>query len=350
MSTLFSSGARLLVAAQVGLVLVLAGCLESSDFDRPTEVVDLRVLALRLEPPEIEMPLSEHADPIPVGISALVATPDSGTLQWNMRMCSSATSRGCKGEEEGGVLEHVSSGEVEIPSSHGEVPEIVLEGEISFSVEMIQELLEATLLDGLGGIRPVLDLEVRSGDYSERALKRLQISFPDIAYRLLMAEVGIPICDERGLPEGCLEYRARVPNANPAIEDIAYRRVLQDGSLSDPEPIPEDGPLLVSSGEQVWLVPQAADGSSESYQTLFVDFETHEVRLEDREEILIWSWFATAGRLGRARTEETRTRGEQNLWTAQESAPRSQGDVWIWLVLRDNRGGVDFTSLHLRVD
>ncbi len=181
-------------------------------------------------------------------------------------------------------------------------------------------------------------------------MKRLQISLPDIVYRVLLHEAGIPICDDRGLPKGCIPYKTRVANTNPAIETVEYQRVEEDGSLSTPEPLPADGPLLVAPGERIWLMPSATEGSAEEYQTLAVDLEDRSVRVEDLTEMLIWSWFATDGDIGRARTEEEWTRGEKNRWTAPASSPGDEGDVWIWLVLRDNRGGVDFRTLYLRVE
>jgi hypothetical protein len=69
-----------------------------------------------------------------------------------------------------------------------------------------------------------------------------------------------------------------------------------------------------------------------------------------REEIVV-AWFATAGRFetartGRAETEAAIFNDSSNQWTA----PAGPGDVWLWVVVRDPRGGVGWSSHHLRVE
>jgi hypothetical protein len=60
------------------------------------------------------------------------------------------------------------------------------------------------------------------------------------------------------------------------------------------------------------------------------------------------SWYATGGSFlhdvtGRAAEDpETYT---QNEWTA----PAAPGPVYLWAVLRDNRGGIDFSSAEIDV-
>jgi hypothetical protein len=67
-----------------------------------------------------------------------------------------------------------------------------------------------------------------------------------------------------------------------------------------------------------------------------------------RREAVRISWFATAGTFAAARTGEGET-GEisesTNVWTA----PQTPGDVRVWLVVRDDRGGLGWSSHRLRV-
>ena len=69
-----------------------------------------------------------------------------------------------------------------------------------------------------------------------------------------------------------------------------------------------------------------------------------------RRESLRVSWFTTAGSFERDRTGRAGDEGEageppesftENTWTAPEDARATQ----LWLVLRDARGGVAFTTL-----
>ena len=70
-----------------------------------------------------------------------------------------------------------------------------------------------------------------------------------------------------------------------------------------------------------------------------------------RRESIVVSWFATAGafataRAGRDEAEATAATDSANTWTA----PAGAADVWMWIVLRDARGGVAWSSHRLRVE
>jgi hypothetical protein len=343
---------RYAILPWVLLALLWLGC-DSPGFEPPTRVSDLRILAVRVEPPEIEMPLSEDAEPIPVRVTALIATPTGAAVHWQLTACPYVTNQACEEwrANEGSVrqvLDDIDAGRLE-PVAGGP-PEVRVETERLFSAALIHSLLQSAQLGGLAGSRPGFEIQAIADGVRERAMKRMQISLPDIVYRLVLDEAGIPICDEVGLPEGCLEYRTKVANTNPDIEAIRYRRIARDGDDAPEQDLPEDEPLMVAPGEAVRLVPHAVEGSAEDYQTLAIDFEHHTVRIEDRTELLIWSWFSTAGGFALRETEEEHTLGAFNTWTAPMEAPGEEGDVWIWIVLRDNRGGVDFRTVHVRVD
>lgn len=104
--------------------------------------------------------------------------------------------------------------------------------------------------------------------------------------------------------------------------------------------------LTVSSGGTVALTAAFAPDSPETYVVFDPDLQT----LVDRRESMRLAWFATAGefdhdRTGRAETEMETT--SDNTWTAPVvTAPTP---VYLWLVLRDSRGGVDFAGYTLTV-
>ena len=61
------------------------------------------------------------------------------------------------------------------------------------------------------------------------------------------------------------------------------------------------------------------------------------------------SWFATRGTVdkdhtGRLESESDETSSD-NIWTA----PEETGPVFMWVVLRDDRGGVDWQSFKVDV-
>jgi hypothetical protein len=70
-----------------------------------------------------------------------------------------------------------------------------------------------------------------------------------------------------------------------------------------------------------------------------------------RRESIVVSWFATAGVFATARTghdeaEAAVATDSANVWTA----PAGPADVWLWVVLRDARGGVAWSTYKLRVE
>ena len=72
-----------------------------------------------------------------------------------------------------------------------------------------------------------------------------------------------------------------------------------------------------------------------------------EALMEKRESLRV-SWYATGGDFASdstGRTEEETETFTDNIWTA----PATPGQVSLWLVLRDSRGGVDFKALQLTV-
>ncbi len=91
------------------------------------------------------------------------------------------------------------------------------------------------------------------------------------------------------------------------------------------------------------LVPHGCTGA-ERY--LLFDPETH--ALVDRREGIRVSWFTTAGTFDVDRTDRSAddtTPSSTNTWTA----PSGHGDVHLWVVLRDDRGGSGWQSYRIAV-
>lgn len=112
-------------------------------------------------------------------------------------------------------------------------------------------------------------------------------------------------------PEQARQYRERTkPNRNPKIVHAAL-----DGDALSVE----------------WEEPES-----------YVYFDPIERALVDRREAIRVSWFATSGRFSTGhtgRTESDPERTSVNTWISDgESAT-------LWIVVRDDRGGVDWTSL-----
>jgi len=100
----------------------------------------------------------------------------------------------------------------------------------------------------------------------------------------------------------------------------------------------------VPAGAAVELEASWDAVDAESYPV----FDVAAQALVDRRESLRVSWFGTAGSFAHERTGRTEADPEStsaNTWTA----PAAPGAAWLWVVLRDSRGGVDFRELFVVV-
>ena len=135
-------------------------------------------------------------------------------------------------------------------------------------------------------------------------------------------------------------YRA---NVNPAPGPLAQVNGSSIQTLTD-------GTTL-SAGATVSLRlswPSCADDAACAGSENYLLFVPSARALVTRREALVASWFATAGRFDSERTgsagDDLATTSD-NRWTA----PTTPGPVTFWVVLRDDRGGVGWTSVTIAV-
>lgn len=145
------------------------------------------------------------------------------------------------------------------------------------------------------------------------------------------------------------------PNANPVVAALSV--VGADGSLTA---VPQDGtpgaaPLSVAAGTRLTLRaewpdcpgdPTAPGGCGGAESFLLIDPTSHQITTA--RESIVASFYATGGafdadRVGRA-ADDAATSVDDG-WTP----PGAAGDVHLWVVLRDDRGGVGWASFTLRI-
>lgn len=157
-------------------------------------------------------------------------------------------------------------------------------------------------------------------------------------------------------PEQAIDFAKRYRrNENPAIAALTIVRAGSTAPITPDTPGAAAG-ATVARGERVTLraawdacptgsTPVSCAGSE---QYVWFDPEARVVSL--RREAVRVSWFTTAGALdadssGRSEDEAARV-DTDNAWTAPDAA----GDARIWLVVRDDRGGVGWQSYRVRVE
>lgn len=162
-----------------------------------------------------------------------------------------------------------------------------------------------------------------------------------------LATFGVRIdCGVDGATQAqALELRMRHrDNLVPAIEELA--RIDDDSGA-----IAEDAVLEVEAGAEVelrvrWPACEAETscGGAEWYPR----FDPVVLDIVESREAMSVSWYATAGELDVARTgreSDDEARTSENTWIA----PTSAGDVTLWIVLRDDRGGASWRTLLVTV-
>ena len=102
------------------------------------------------------------------------------------------------------------------------------------------------------------------------------------------------------------------------------------------------GEIPVDARVELSVSWAASDAESYTY------YDRAQQVLSQRREAMRVSWYTNAGTLdtestGRAENDLALT--AQNHWLA----PENPGTYWLWVVLRDSRGGVDFASYRLSV-
>lgn len=154
----------------------------------------------------------------------------------------------------------------------------------------------------------------RTGGFFQPARLHVELSStPLIAFALVRLR-----CPLAGAPaEATVRFNERYrSNEHPTIDALVI-------------------PAFVSVGEQVQLDVQLSLASVEQFA--YYDPSARDV--VDQTEQIDVSWFATAGRLDAARTAAT------NSWVA----PDEPGEVDLWVVARDSRGGLTWRSFTVTV-
>ncbi len=301
-----------------------AGC---GNFEDPAIVLDLRVLAIEADHPELVVDFDpSHPDAIalaaqlagnPIAVRALVADPGvSRRLAWDMIACPPTDTLRC---DDADPQTPVGAGVVADPETALDPPE----GTFVVGLDVLQASVSADSLAGFGGVAIQVQLRVwpEGGDVAqaEYASKRVVVA-----------------------PRLPTERKA---NANPTLTgvliDMDEARALVPGRCEDPF----FAGLVVRPEQELVLLPVEPEGVRETYVLPTFDGGKRVIT-----ENLRYAWFATAGswlagESGGPVDIYGTPAALDNTWTA----PKDAGDVRLWLVQRDERGGLAWTEYCARV-
>lgn len=357
--------------ALVAATSLLIGC--NVSFPDEFRVEDLRVLNVRVDPPEISLfeggDLSLDPNLLPpiantrVRVTALVAHPDIGaTFKYDWVRCG--------------------PGFRSIPCDAADRSRLDPTPTAQLDLEPVQVLLDEALAGGdpeefarafsgdprdlLNGLLAHINVAVQVDQASIQvdtpileATKRLTIFEPRIV-ALAVREAQsldpseIPQVEGIDVPTLCVGVdparvdeitgylASRIPNRNPELARIEIAR-LDVGAQTSTRAVATDDPLELAPSQRLSLVAVATSSSSEAYRVIDGNCD-----LQDLEERLGFSWFVTQGSLSRQLTTETR---RNTTFTAPNASdlPSGETTVRIWTVLRDGRGGSDHGFFDVKI-
>jgi hypothetical protein len=287
---------------RLGLALVaLSAC--SFGFDSPSQIKDLRVLAIQVEPPELT-PANALGG---LTVKALVVNTEAlGSISWSLAMCLTAPKTGTG-------LGRCPEGSTVLTSANTSLDEVALRGPLPPAVLGILQSHQA--------LAPQLQLELTVGDAP------------------LYAEKSVAVTP----------MLTQAPNSNPVLSGLTF----------DGEPWLAGAPLGVKVGQcasdkketvtnadrskSTFCTHDLVPSVDESQQQLYEARSTTTGEVTTQQERLRLAWFADQGVLHRATTQQAGATGNptassdlSNVWREAEGL---SGLVHFWVVVRDGRGG-----------
>jgi hypothetical protein len=135
-----------------------------------------------------------------------------------------------------------------------------------------------------------------------------------------------------------------VPNKSPVLADLIFDPAGAAATLYTAGQTALAAAATISANQPVTL---QADFTADSAETFLV-WNVVTLTLDMQRESLRVSWFATGGSFDHDVTGRSQADTEsftQNVW----HAPETPGPVYLWAVLRDDRGGIDFAAAETDV-
>jgi hypothetical protein len=286
---------------KLACLIVLAGCQAALD-QRLDVVDDTRVLAIVSEPPEV-LPGN------PVAVTALVGGSNGPVTEmptWSL----------CDAPKPPTVDDAVADGCVEDQVTP--IPDPTMALIPMDACETYGPDVETT------GFRP-RDPDSTGGYYQP---VRAQLPAIDLSFGFTRITCDLGSAPGEIAHDYQLEY---VANMNPSIDPLQLSIA---GSPVMADAIPAGAEVALTAS---WPV-------TETY--LYYD-PTSETLITRRESMLM-SWFATAGSFpvdATAIDESDPAQSASTTWTA----PSTSGPAWMWLVLRDSRGGIATQTIAITV-
>lgn len=295
------------IAACTLVVLVACSPTESVTFTPASYIDSLRILGIRAEPPEI-------APGETTRLSALVVDPEGGrTLSYAWVICDPDRT-GMLGTPCGQQQNALELGELLLEGAEG-IRIVPFLQEVDYTApEDTLDLHEPGSVTRRRGLEALVLLVVFEGT-DPAALRDGEADFRVALKRIRVVDTQ---------PE---------PNRNPQIESIL---------LGDRE-LPGDPPAEVDRKTRYTLRANATDDSAQTFPRIMPDGSEQET-----EENLFLSWHTTAGAFDTLSRRGSRSEPGASIdLEVPADAELPGGQIDLYVVLRDARGGIDWARRTL---
>jgi hypothetical protein len=360
-------------AALAAAIISLGAC---GDLDNFTTVKDLRVLAVKSEPPGFLVPL-DAPETIPATeatLTALVVDPkgNGATLTFSGAACpnyldavTAATGKAsslCPGPEVTGQFP---------PPLNQALATTMLPPGVAMPVDQAMIAYEPTMKFGLtpaqlglffspapnlpAAVAPTVQF---NRDYGMDAIVNVDFALGSQAASMLKRVVYWPLLPDALLPTGAEAAKpdcpaTQVANTNPKLTAIDLFRHRVEGEPVDP--YPDMSTLSLAAKDELFVQPAYDPASIEKYLLRVKNFETGTVDTQCRHETLTFQFFATSGTFSPAERQSELPPflappddGKVHIdsqWNppAAKDLP-ADGRVTLWVVVRDERAGATWDS------
>ena len=380
------------LSAGVFAAAMVSAC---SGFDREDRIEDLRILAVRADPPEIlYSPLYALTTPetrapglplqgVEMELEVYAFEPRGGLVRTQVNLCPAGEGACIDFDTDSILSDKTSAAQEELKAVYlpplieneplpqesdpsGRIPS--LKWQLSFTPAVIDSLVPKTE-DGLPTLSffpvfPRLAVDIESPSHEdvarETAFKRISTgvdlwdpSLPPDFRAGIANGLGIQLCDasvpDADFVEGpasCLE--PKVPNRNPTLLGFYL-----SGEDDDPEvgmrflPLSEQGSLdlgpsssiRAARGSSIRLEPVFTEGDNERYQAFRFNIEESTLEIENRREDFVGNWYTTGGSLSLGLTTVVFYDDLSSVWTFPSAGVEPGDQDTLVAVFLDQRGG-----------
>ncbi len=334
-------------AALAAWAALAGGC---STFQDESTLIDLRILGIKADPPEIYVDpstLASQTEPFKSTFTALVVDPKGNgrAISYDVLACPRDIDTVTAATGHNGVIcqhnvpgQTPSSYEVISPSTPATTTDPGPEHDIAFDFSVPPSLLAlaftADPYAAMGFQLPVVvQMELGAGSENIVSTKRLIFS--------------------QQLPD----RPPQAPNQNPEVTTVTVYPA-RDANLDPIAPAPVDSgtPLAVPLGSQRWLEPGGAIAEAYSTRTLTRDNPPQIVTTDVAAETLRYTFFTTAGTFTPVETSTATpvifTKPDRPHVESQYTAPTTMPDnpnLTVWILVRDERGGASWTTRQIQL-